>query len=652
MRSYRRGLRVVSSNLKAMRRPRFVELTSVGSMLFLCLNEWLIFNCGHIMNLNSIRAFFEKGNRAKWFVFTLFCLILFIKTMIFHFSVELDVKHLVSGHVVACFVFWLGKVAPVLFLGSFVFIAKRQWWTIIINVIVDLWAIANLFYFKVNNMFLSVDMVLMVDNLDGFWDSLYSYMGWDIYSFIILSILYALTIILTNVETNRTKILFLIMMSLDLMMVFGINLYKEIKYQQFCNKGNTIVKCCKSIKTYRYSFPFGSVCHYAKNGFRSYDGWAFFYNVDQSFISFFPSSIVYYFVKNNDNIELDNYDIKEIGFMINHSASNVANPITNVIFILFESLESWPIDDTINFCYVPNLKKLSRKNNVLYCDKVMSQVKYGNSIDGQMIVMTGLLPIANGVSSNLHGKNEYPNYVHLFKNSATINPVPGVWNQKTVTQSYQFDTLIEPSIHDDWYEDDKGVFKKIIEYSTTTEEPLCSLGITIYSHPPYTIGSTNPVYIEKDMPKVMSAYLNSLYHTDSCIGKLLDTIFNSHLAENTTIVITGDHTIFRNEIAFSELTQYAQENGIDFKAGHTFTPLIIYSPEIEGNIHVTDTCYQMDVFPTILNLIGVEDYYWHGFGVNVMDSVARHNRPITEQEAYRLSDLMIRSDYFRNYYGK
>ena len=82
-----------------------------------------------------------------------------------------------------------------------------------------------------------------------------------------------------------------------------------------------------------------------------------------------------------------------------------------------------------------------------------------------------------------------------------------------------------------------------------------------------------------------------------------------------------------------------------------YCPLIIYSPEIEGNIHVTDTCYQMDVFPTILNLIGAEDYFWHGFGVNVMDSVARHNRPITEEEAYRLSDLMIRSDYFRNYYN-
>ena len=78
----------------------------------------------------------------------------------------------------------------------------------------------------------------------------------------------------------------------------------------------------------------------------------------------------------------------------------------------------------------------------------------------------------------------------------------------------------------------------------------------------------------------------------------------------------------------------------------TFTPLIIYSPQIKENVQVTDTCYQMDIYPTILHLIGCKDYYWKGFGVNLMDSVARHNRPITEQEAYELSDKLIRSNYF------
>ena len=31
-----------------------------------------------------------------------------------------------------------------------------------------------------------------------------------------------------------------------------------------------------------------------------------------------------------------------------------------------------------------------------------------------------------------------------------------------------------------------------------------------------------------------------------------------------------------------------------------------------------------------MHLIGCEEYYLKGFGVNVLDSMARHNRPITK----------------------
>lgn len=57
----------------------------------------------------------------------------------------------------------------------------------------------------------------------------------------------------------------------------------------------------------------------------------------------------------------------------------------------------------------------------------------------------------------------------------------------------------------------------------------------------------------------------------------------------------------------------------------------------------------MDIYPTILHLIGCDDYYWRGFGVNLLDSAAHHNRPISPDEASVLSDKMIRADYFRDY---
>jgi len=48
-----------------------------------------------------------------------------------------------------------------------------------------------------------------------------------------------------------------------------------------------------------------------------------------------------------------------------------------------------------------------------------------------------------------------------------------------------------------------------------------------------------------------------------------------------------------------------------------------------------------------LHVIGAEDYYWKGFGVNLLDSVARQNRPISPEEAFELSDKLIRANYFK-----
>ena len=73
------------------------------------------------------------------------------------------------------------------------------------------------------------------------------------------------------------------------------------------------------------------------------------------------------------------------------------------------------------------------------------QVRHGVSADGQMIGVTGLLPISEGATCRLYNTNVYPNYAHLYTSSAIINPCKGTWNQEQMTKCYQFDTLIETS---------------------------------------------------------------------------------------------------------------------------------------------------------------------------------------------------------------
>ena len=127
----------------------------------------------------------------------------------------------------------------------------------------------------------------------------------------------------------------------------------------------------------------------------------------------------------------------------------------------------------------------------------------------------------------------------------------------------------------------------------------------------------------------------------------MNKIERDSLFANTTVVITGDHTVFKSTM-LREFQSFAEKYNYPIPKDESYCPLIIYSPAIKERVEINDLCYQMDIFPTILHCIGADDYYWKGFGVNLLDSVARNNRKITEEEAYSLSDKMIRSDWFRH----
>ncbi|MBQ0137556.1 MAG: sulfatase-like hydrolase/transferase [Bacteroidales bacterium] len=608
------------------------------------------------MSLSSIRSWFAKGNRASWFVFGLFCVVLFTKTMIFHFSVNYGI--LVSSlwkNPTEFVRFWGGKLVPILFLGGFIFLSKRFWWTYIVNLIIDLWCIANLFYFKANGLFLSYETMKMADNMSGFWDSLLSYMGWDIVSFVLISIGYALIVlcIIPHQTQNRSCILFGAVMVLSLLISVLDNVfYAKVSYS-WGHTNSAVAEVHDKMlasEKYKYYYPFGHVYYYAcVETCTDYNSWACFYVKEFSILSYFPSCIVFNILQPaGDLIAFPTDDIEKVEHLI-YKESLSSKPKTNLIFVLFESLESWPLQSVCGYSYMPNLENLIKENNILYCDKLKSQVKHANSMDGQMIDATGMLPIANGATCILFGTDRFPSYAECFSNSAILNPAPGMWRQSIVTKNYQFKQLIEPRKGEKW-NGDKDLITNLIQYIDTVDTTFCAFAITVSSHVPFAYGSTHPRFEPDGMPTIMSAYLNCLSYTDSCIGSLIEHIKYSELAKNTTIVISGDHTIFRS--VDEEFDVFAKQHNIAMQTTKTYTPLIIYSPFIEGNIQITDTCYQMDIYPTIMHLIGCEDYYWKGFGVNLLDSVARHNRPISEQEAYRLSDMMIRSDYFRQYLHK
>ena len=484
--------------------------------------------------------------------------------------------------------------------------------------------------------------------MDGFWDSLYSYLGWDIYAYILFTILYIICLIpLRHLRKQRNYLTFSHIFLLSILLSFFGNYCNARVINNTGKNKDAILSYLSQMRTeadFHYYYPWGQVYYYAQiENCTDYNAWSFMYIKDYSIISYFPASFIFNLLRPvGKTIALSDDDILRLDPIFSHKKTNSITPKTNLIFILVESLESWPLYKIQDYEYMPYLSSLISNRNVLYCDKLTAQVKHGNSADGQMIDVTGVLPISDGATCRLYADNKFAGYAECYNNSAIINPTPRIWEQSKMTFGYQFKELIEPQNGERW--NDSQLIEKILQYADSCNTPFCVLGITITSHAPFTYGSKFPKHILSGMPSLMSSYLNCLSYTDSCIHNLFDAIIsNELLKDNTTIVISGDHTVFRS--INKDIDCFAIENNIDMQTAKTYIPLIVYSPLIEGNIRVSEICYQMDVYPTITHLIGCEDYYWKGFGINLLDT-ADLNRFVSEQEAIELSDKLIRSNYF------
>jgi len=606
------------------------------------------------MSFSSIKSFLHKGNRATWCVFVLFALMLFIKCVLFHWDAYHSI--LISSlwkDPLSFYKFYMAKLLMPLFIASFVLITKRYWWTIIVSFLVDIWCISNLIYFKTYDAFLTVNDILLVGNMDGAWSSVTAYFDWTMIGLVILTILWSMVIILLH-HCNNERHWRIFILTLLLINAFAVLNNYFIYNEKFATDQEEIAATKKWLimtnaldeRTQFEDIPFYSIYLMSSIGdICGSNAWCEGYIRQQSVISFFVANLIYYLAYPNmagDIISLEPQDISKISRFIQKNPSNANTPNISLIIILVESLESWPLEHDIEgISITPSLRKLIKQNHILYCDKIISQTRGGNSGDGQMIVNTGLLPTQNGVACMNYGDNIYPNIAHTFTTTTIINPWPHIWNQDTMSIRYHYDNVIEP--HSRW--DDCHVMDTTFIVTQAANRPYCTLAITLSTHSPFTAKRNR---FTASAPSLLNLYMQCLNYTDSCIGAFMGAVLTDSVLSQSTIVITGDHTIFKPAM-LPEFKDYATQQNLSIASGDNFCPLIIYSPSIQGNIQITDTCYQMDIYPTIMHLIGCEDSYWKGFGVNLLDSTARHNRPITEQEAYRLSDLMIRSDYFRRY---
>lgn len=104
-------------------------------------------------------------------------------------------------------------------------------------------------------------------------------------------------------------------------------------------------------------------------------------------------------------------------------------------------------------------------------------------------------------------------------------------------------------------------------------------------------------------------YMNCVNVTDSCIGALMDDLHRLGLDRNTIVAIVSDHTqVYLNRVE-GRHDSIATPNDWGI-------PLIIVG--CDTTMTYLPVIGQVDVFPTLLDVMGANDYTWKGLGHSLL----------------------------------
>ena len=292
----------------------------------------------------------------------------------------------------------------------------------------------------------------------------------------------------------------------------------------------------------------------------------------------------------------------------------------NLVLIIVESLHTWPIGMQVDGREVtPVMNSLVAGDSVIYAPHVLFQTSHGHSSDAHFIYNTGLLPLRDGVVAVHHGDGPYPTLAAALPgyDCREIICTPGVnWNQNVTARTYGFDTLytrehLAAALKRQGNIDDAALMDYAGGLLPSLHQPFFLEMVTMTMHAPYTDGKLPPSWITASdtLNAEARGYLNCVHLTDSCIGVFINDLQRHGLAGNTVLAIVSDHTqLYRNRVmGISDYDAVPDDWGI---------PLIIAG--CDTTLRYDAVIGQVDVYPTLLDVMGANAYPWKGLGHSIL----------------------------------
>lgn len=311
----------------------------------------------------------------------------------------------------------------------------------------------------------------------------------------------------------------------------------------------------------------------------------------------------------------------------------------NVFVIQVEALQEFVIGtDYKGETITPFLNSLI-ENDSFYFENYFYQVGAGNTSDAEFAVNNSLYPSTDGSSYEKYTQNKFAGLPWLLKSNGYKETTAfhayreDFWSRNKAYPYQGFKDFISMedmefhpaegcvfAIDEKIANTDRRLYEDVVETVSKYKEPFYSFIITLSSHNPFAVAPADR-YVDSDNPEpnLFNLYVQSAAYVDRTLEEFMDALKKEGLYDNSIFVIYGDHYA---------LSQSDEENGprVSDMLGRTYNivdrfkvPMIIHIPGMDKAEKIDTVGAHVDVLPTLLCLLGIDNDQSVMFGHNLLD---------------------------------
>lgn len=322
----------------------------------------------------------------------------------------------------------------------------------------------------------------------------------------------------------------------------------------------------------------------------------------------------------------------------------------NVIMVQLESFQSSVIDQQINLQEVtPNLNKL--KQEMLYFPSFYHQTHEGRTSDAEFIANSSLHPLKSGSVYTQYADNEFEALPGLLKNAGYETVAmhafeKDFWNRDDFYKAIGFNQFFSKK---DYPEgdvigmalNDKEFFSTSVSLMENFQEPYYAFMVALTSHTPYDIPEKEKrLDLAGYDDELLQNYYHTVHYVDAAVGSLVEDLKEKDMWDDALVVFYGDHDSGLN----APDGELAKKAGVDTAAGSfrldRQVPLFIKPPNLDKGEVMQAGGGQIDIAPTILDLLNIQPSYM--LGQSLLDEES--NTTVFRSGAFQFEDLYYEPD--------